>query len=104
MHKKSNLLAMVESMLGRKLEKEEAKDFNILTLLNQPYFATCIESEDGKYTNIQSIVKLPKSMVCPDQITPTQEILQEDWEKEIDSLPEYIANKIKSSNEYSLAQ
>lgn len=39
-------------------------------------------------------------MVCPEQITPTQLILQEDWEKEWENIPEFIQNKIKQSKEY----
>jgi hypothetical protein len=69
--------------------------------MGQPYFATCIESADGKYVNIQNVVKLPKSMVCPEPINATQIILKEDWPNAWDTLPEYIKTRIMDSDEYN---
>lgn len=40
-------------------------------------------------------------MTCPPQITPTQIVLIEDWEKEYDNLPEFIQKKIQESDEYN---
>lgn len=100
LHKKSALLPVVESMLGAKIENPS--EFDIMSLMEQPYFATCIASGDGdKYTNIQTIVKLPKSMTCPDQITPTEIVFIEDWETAYDKLPVFIQDKIRASDEYN---
>lgn len=99
LHKKSSLLPIVESMIWQKIE--DTKTFDILSLVEKAYFATCIESADGKYINIQNIVKLPKTMACPEQVNKTQIVLQEDWEKEWDNLPEFIRNKIAESDEYN---
>jgi len=100
MFKQGNLLPFVEWMVGKKIDEEEAKTFDILSLVGEAYFATVIHNEKW-YADIQSIVKLPKSMTCPDQINPTQIILEEDWEKEWNNLPTFIQDKIKKSAEYS---
>ena len=99
MWKQSNLLPFVEWMIGKKLDEEEAKTFDILSLVGQAYFATIIHNEKW-YADIQSIVKLPKSMTCPEQINPTQIVLEEDWKTEWDNLPSFIQDKIKKSAEY----
>ena len=99
MWKQSNLLPFVEWMIGKKLDEEDAKTFDILSLVGQAYFATIIHN-DKWYADIQGIVKLPKAMTCPDQINPTQIVLEEDWKTEWEKLPTFIQDKIKKSAEY----
>ena len=99
MNKNGKFKPAVEAMLWKTMTDEEAKAFNVLSLIEQPYFVTVIHNESW-YADIQNVMKLPKSMVCPEQITPTQLILQEDWEKEWENIPEFIQNKIKQSKEY----
>ncbi len=100
MYKKSALRPFVEAMLGKSLWDDEADNFDVLSLVWNPYFATIIHNE-AWYADIQSAIKLPKSIACPDQVLPTQIILEEDWEKEWDNLPEFIQKKIAQSREYS---
>ncbi len=93
------LRPFVESMIGKTLSDAEADEFDILSLMEQPYFASVILNE-SQYADIQNVTKLPKSISCPDQINPTSIILIEDWEKEIESLPNFLQEKIKNSREY----
>lgn len=93
------LRPFVESMIGKTLSDQEADDFDVLSLVGQPYFASVIENEK-KYSDIQSVTKLPKSITCPDQINETSIILLEDWDKEMDNLPNFLQEKIKASREY----
>ena len=99
MFKTGLLRPFIESMIWKTLSDNEADQFDVLSLMEQPYFASVIENE-AKYSDIQNVTKLPKTIVCPDQINPTSIILIEDWVKELDSLPEFIQNKIKNSREY----
>lgn len=55
---------------------------------------------DSGYADIHSAIKLPKSIICPEQIIPTQIILEEDWENEWNNIPEFIQKKIAQSHEY----
>lgn len=86
-------------MIGWKLTDEEADEFDILSLMEKEYLVTTIVNESG-YADIQWAIKLPKAMPCPEQIIPTQIILIEDWENELDNLPEFLQNKIKNSREW----
>lgn len=93
------LRPFVESMIGKTLTDPEADEFDILSLMEQPYFASVILNE-SQYADIQNVTKLPKSISCPDQINPTSIILMEDWGREIDTLPTFLQEKIKNSREY----
>lgn len=93
------LRPFVESMIWKTLSDQEADDFDILSLMEQPYFASVITNESG-YADIQNVTKLPKAISCPDQINPTSIILIEDWEKEMENLPTFLQDKIKNSREY----
>lgn len=99
MFSQGKLLPFVEWMIGKKITEDEAKTFNILSLVWEPYLVTIIHNAKG-YADIQSATKLPKMIECPPQITPTKIILQEDWEKEWDKLPRFIQEKIAKSAEY----
>lgn len=93
------LRPFVESMIGKTLSDTEADEFDILSLMEQPYFASVILNESS-YADIQNVTKLPKSISCPDQINETSIILLEDWDKEMDNLPNFLQEKIKASREY----
>lgn len=74
MNKQGNLLPFIESMLGKKLEKEQSKEFHVFTLIGTPAMINVIHSipnADGNvYANIKSVSPLPKGMECPEAITP----------------------------------
>lgn len=99
MYSKSALRPFVESMIGTKLDDDEADEFDILSLMEKEYLVTTVLN-DSWYADIQSVIRLPKAMPCPPQITPTQIILIEDWENDMDSLPEFLQDKIKRSREW----
>jgi len=68
MHKQGNLLPFIESMLGIRLDKDAAKEFDVYSLVGQPAMVNVIHSEpnaDGNvFANIKSISPLPKGMDC----------------------------------------
>lgn len=74
MNKQGNLLPFIESMLGKKLSKEESKEFDVLTLIGTPAMINVIHSApntDGNvFANIKSVSPLPKGTECPTAITP----------------------------------
>lgn len=87
MNKNGNLLPFVESMLGKKLGKEETKEFDIFTLMGTPAMINVIHSAanaDGVvYANIKSVSPLPKGMVCPDAVlTPSYFDYEENFKPE----------------------
>jgi len=74
MNKNGNLLPFIESMLGKKLSKEESKEFDVYTLIGQTAMLNVIHSEpnaDGNvFANIKSVSPLPKGMDCPAAVLP----------------------------------
>lgn len=72
MNSKGNLLPFIESLLGVKLDKDEAKEFDVFKLIGVAGMINVIHSvptsEGIVYANIKSVSPLPKGMVCPDPI------------------------------------
>ena len=103
MHEKSTLRKDVQSMLGKTMTDNEAKLFNIFTLLGQECMVNVIHRQNGDktYANVQTITPLPKGMVCPPAINPplvfsTQQPDMDAFRK----LPEFVQDKIKLSDEF----
>ena len=95
---------MLESWRGKSFTEDEAKAFDITKLLGKACMINVIHKKSSKgndYADISSIATLPKGLECPDQVNPMQELSFDNWNSSIfDSLPDFIKNKIKSSNEY----
>lgn len=105
MHEKSNLRKDLENWRGKGFTEDEAKAFDITKLLGIPCMLSVVHSvskSGDKYNKIGSISKLMKGMVCPDQFNPSFEFNFTDKfnDEIVESFPEFIKDKIKSSEEY----
>lgn len=106
MHAKSNLRKDLESWRGLEFTKEQAKSFDVTKLLG----AVCMlnvthktaESSGNEYDAISAVTPLPKAVSCPAQVNPNFEFNYTDKFDQaiIETLPDFIANKIKTSTEY----
>jgi hypothetical protein len=110
MHEKSTLRKDLESWRGVGFTEEEAKHFDITKLLGKPCILSIIH-EPGKvdptkkYVKISSISKLMKGQECPPQVNQTRLLSFENWDDNLfKSLPEWIQDKIKSSEEFKALQ
>jgi hypothetical protein len=103
MSSKANLRKFVEGMIGTALDEDEAATFDLEGLLGEECLLNVVhvEKDGNTYANIQGASPLPKGMTAPplynekkliDVNTATQE--------EIDALPDFLKDKIKSSEEY----
>lgn len=103
MSAKANLKKFVEGMIGTALDEDEAATFDLEALLGEPCLLNVVHvvKGDNTYANVQAATPLPKGMIAPaltnekvviDVNTATQE--------QIDALPEFLSDKIKSSEEY----
>lgn len=103
-HKKSGLRAMLGNWRGKALTDEEAESFDITKLLGVPCMISVVHNKvgDKTYANIGSISAVAKGMTCPPQINPTFEFsLSENFNQaKFDSLPDWLKDKIKTSDEY----
>lgn len=106
MNEKSNLRKDLKSWRGKDFTPEEARGFDITKLLGVPCMLNIIhkasKTDASKlYEEISAISSPPKSVVCPKQFFPTQVLSFDNFDWELfNSLPDFIADKIKSSLEY----
>ena len=105
MYEKANLRKELEGWRGKGFTEEQAKAFDITVLLGKPCMLNVIHktSKGGNdYATINSISSIPKGMTIPKQINANFEFNFTDKFslQVLDSLPEWLKNKIKESNEY----
>ena len=110
MHEKSNLRKDLESWRGQGYSEEEAKHVDITNLLGQACMLTIIHVPGKKdpsrtYAQIATVTKMMKGQICPPQINPTKLLCYEDFDWELfASLPDFLKDKIKSSDEFKRLQ
>ncbi len=107
LHEKSTLRKTIDGWIPVPLTNEQAKSFNIASLVGEPCMINIVhkthEASGNKYPSIASISPLPKKMVCPPQITPTVIFGYNPFKKEVfDALPEYYQEEIKKTPQYQL--
>jgi hypothetical protein len=107
LHPKSITRAFIESILGRTLTSAEAAgEFDDKSLLGSKC-AVEVKHKDKEgriYANIANVARLAKGMKPPKSKTPLRFLLldREEFDAEVlDSLPEWLKDKITSSPEYA---
>lgn len=105
MHEKSNLRKDLESWRGKGFTEDQAKSFDVAQLLGVPCLLNVIHraAKNGKeYANISSITTLIKGMECPVQVNETFEFnFTDKFDPQlVESFPDFIKDKIKTSSEY----
>jgi len=110
MSPKANLRRALTSWRGKDFTEEEAEAFDITRLLGVACMLNIIHKPSKKdptniYEEISSISTVPKGYQIPAQILPIQVLSFDNFNKELfESLPDFIKNKIKTSEEYKLMQ
>ena len=105
MHEKANLRRDLESWRGKAFTEEQAAKFDITKLLGVPCMLNIIHKTTkagNDFATISNISPLPKGFNCPDQVNQNFEFNFEDKysDEVLESFPDFIKNKIKSSEEY----
>ena len=89
---------------GRDFTEAELEEFNLRDIVGAPCLIQVIHkkgSNDKVYTNIASIMKLPKGMAAPHRtLDPVIFDIDESDISELEQLPEWIANTIKASESW----
>lgn len=96
---KHSLRIFAESWRGKSFTNEEWESFDLLKMIGQPAYINIVHSE--KYEDIQTIAKLPQSMVCDPQINPSTVFVWSDpnWSV-FESQADFIKKKMFNSDEY----
>ncbi len=105
MHEKSNLRRDLESWRGKGFNEDQAVGFDVTKLLGVSCMLNIIHKvtkKGAEYATISNISTLPKELECPEQVNETFEFNFEDnfSEEVVESFPDFIKEKIKSSAEY----
>jgi len=105
MYEMANLRKMLASWRGKDFTEEQAKKFNITALIGVPCQLNIIHhvsEKNGKtYEKIAAVSPLMKGIECPPQINKTMVLSYSDFDHSLfESLPDFIKDKIKSSEEY----
>lgn len=106
---KSNLRAFLNSWRGKALTEEECKSFDIAVLAGKACTLSIIHKTSkvsGKtYAEIASIGGVMKNMHVPDLINPQMVFSVNNFDQvAFDSFPDFIKEKIASSQEYQALQ
>lgn len=104
MSEKATLRKMLESWRGKPFTEDQAKKFDVTALLGKPCMLSVIHkvSKTGStYADISGIAGLPKGFECPAQINPSKVLEYDNWMQDVfDSLPDFVKNKVITSQEY----
>lgn len=106
LHKQAKLRQILKSWRGKEFTPEELEGFDLKNILGAPCLVQIIHAErDGlMYANVGSVTKLPKSFgAIEHQNEPICFDIADIEEEKLNSLPEWIREKVKQSSEYQNA-
>jgi len=97
------LRTIANALVGTALKDEEAEAFDIDDLLGKDCMVEVSheEYEGSKYAKPVGFGSIPAGLTVPEQINKSNIVnVREVTPEEVDALPEFIANKMRSSREY----
>ena len=100
LHERSALRKVLVSWRGREFTADELEGFDLTKLIGAPCLIQIVHSETdkGTYANISSIMAMPKGMPKPvGQAIPIVFDIDEADVEDLDALPEWIAERVKTS-------
>jgi hypothetical protein len=105
LHEKATLRNFLKNWRGKDFTDEEAKSFDIETLVGAPCMLNITHKPkkdgSGVYAEIGSVSAMPKGFVCPEQINPSFIFTYDDFDiSKFEILPEFMRNKMVNSDEY----
>lgn len=99
--KNSSLRKFVQSWLGKTFSDEAFDEFDTNDLVGMPAQLSVILNESGDYSNIDTIMQLPKGMPAPQATQPLIRFDIEPWDDAaFDQLPDWAKDKVKKSTQY----
>jgi len=101
----SRLRALLEGWRGKRFTNEELEGFDLRNILGTSCFVTVKRgvSKAGKeYINVESVSRFPKGVRPLDTgVEPILYCIEDDWAfEELQTLPEWIQNRVKASEQY----
>lgn len=108
-HEKATLRKYLESWRGKQYTEDEAKRVDVSKLIGAPCMVTLMHktSKSGNaYVEITGIAPVMKGMTCPPAINEPVLLYfnMPNWEGVFNALPDFLKEKIQSSQEYKKFQ
>lgn len=103
MNEKAILRKDVASWIGKKMNDEQAAQFDVFSLLGKECQVNVVHTSKGEntYANITAITPLAKGMSCPAPVNPIVAFSAAQPDMNVFStLPQFIQDKIKESDEF----
>lgn len=90
------------ALIGQALKDEEAEAFDIDDLLGMACMLEIVHEEyqGSPYAKVVNYSSIPKGMDVPEQVNESTTMSYDSPEEELEKLPEFIREKVKSSKEY----
>ena len=99
--KNSSLRKFVQSWLGKTFSDEAFDEFDTNDLVGMPAQLSVILNESGDYSNIDTIMQLPKGMPAPQATQPLIRFDIDPWDDAaFEQLPDWAKEKVKKSTQY----
>lgn len=99
--KKASIRAFLSSWNGKNYSDEEFAEVELFDQLGKACMVNVVLSENGEYSNIESVMPLLKGMTVPESKTELIRWDMDAWDDELfQKLPEWVQEKIKKSTQY----
>ena len=99
--KKASLRTFLSSWNGKNYSDDEFAEVELFDQLGKACMVNVVLSENGEYSNIESVMPLIKGMPVPESHTAHIRWDMDAWDDEVfQKLPEWVQEKIKKSTQY----
>ena len=99
--KKASLRSFLSAWNGKNYSDEEFAEVELFDQLGKACMVNVVLSENGEYSNIESVMPLIKGMPVPESHTEHIRWDMDAWDDEVfGKLPEWVQEKIKKSTQY----
>ena len=99
--KKASIRGFLSSWNGKNYSDEEFAEVEMFDQLGKACMVNVVLSENGEYSNIESVMPLLKGMPVPESKTEPIKWDMDAWDDELfQKLPEWVQEKIKKSTQY----
>ena len=99
--KKASLRTFLSAWNGKNYSDEEFAEVELFDQLGKACMVNVVLSENGEYSNIESVMPLIKGMPVPESHTAHIRWDMDAWDDDVfGKLPEWVQEKIKKSTQY----
>lgn len=100
--KKANLRAVISGWNGKTYSDDEFGELDLFSQIGKPCMLNVVLNDTGEYSNVDSVVPMPKGVPAPVSATPPIRWDMDAWDDSVfQTLPEWAQEKIKKSTQYA---